>query len=94
MYKKDKIILAALHCPNTGIYVMDINHLNPLCLVNASLANKQYKLVNIQDFADIDRTKFLHASIGGLPLSTVKQAIKAGYSQSWPSLTEKSISKL
>jgi len=73
---------------------MDINHPNPPCIVNASLANKQHKLVNIQCFVDIDRTKFLHASIGGLPLSTVKQAIKAGCLKSWPGLTEKFICKL
>ena len=92
--KEDKTILTAPRCSNTGMCVMDINHPNPPCIVNASLANKQHKLVNIQDFVDIDRTKFLHASIGGLPLSTVKQAIKAGYLQSWPGLTEKSICKL
>ena len=73
---------------------MDLKHPNPQHLVNASLANKQHKLVNTQDFVDADRTKFLHASIGGLPLSTVKQAIKAGYLQSWPGLTVKSLNKL
>ena len=72
VHKGDKTILTAPRYSNTGMCVMDINHPNPPCLVNASLANKQHKLVNIHDFADIDRTKFLHASIDGLPLSTVK----------------------
>ena len=92
--KENKTILIALGYSNTGMHIMDINHLNPLYLINALLANKQQKLVNIQDFVDIDRTKFLYASISGLLLSMVKQAIKAGYLQSRPSLTEKSINKL
>ena len=71
-----------------------INLQNPKQLVNASLANKQHKLVNIQDFIDADWFKFLHASIGRLPLSTVKQEINAGHLQSWPGLTVKSLNKL
>jgi len=94
VYKNKETILTAPRCPKTGMYVMNIQHPNPPNLANASLANKQYKLVNIHDFIDVDRTKFLHAALGGLPFSTIKQAIRAGYLHTWPGLTEKSINKL
>ena len=40
VYKENKTILIAPRCSNTSICVMDINHPNPLCLINASLARK------------------------------------------------------
>ena len=73
-------MLTAQRCSNTGTHVMNLQ--NSKQLVNASLANKQYKVINKQDFIDADRVKFLHASIGSLPLITVKQAINAGCLQS------------
>lgn len=76
--KEKKITLIVPRYPNTGMHVMDLQHPNPQYLVNTALANKQYKLVNMQDVVDVDRTKFLHASIGSLPFSTIKQAINAG----------------
>ena len=79
VYKEDETILTALRCPNTGMYVLDILRPNPPNLSNASLANKQHKLVNIHNFIDVDRIKFLHAAIGGPPLNTLKQAIRARY---------------
>ena len=75
------------------MYVVNLNH--PIQhLSNASMANRQHKVVNIQDFIDIDRIKFLHASLGGPPINTVKQAIKAGYLQSWQGLSVNALNKL
>ena len=87
-------MLTEPHGLHAGIHVMNLQNHNPKHLVNASLANKQHKLVNMQDFIDVDGIKFLHASIGGLLLSTVKQAINAGYLQSRPVLTVQSLNKL
>ena len=94
VYKDDETILIVPRCPNIGMYVLDILRPNPPNLSNASLANKQHKLVNIHNFIDVDRIKFLHAAIRGPPLNTLKQAIRAGYLHSWPGLTEKSVNKL
>ena len=94
VHKEKKTILTAPHCSHGGMHVMNLQNPNPKHLVNASLANKQHKLVNMQDFTDADRTKFLYASIGSLPPSTAKQTISPGCSQSWPGLTIKSLKKL
>ena len=89
-------MLTAPRCSHTGMCVLNLQHplQNPKQLVNDSLANRQHKVVNIQEFIDADRVKFLHASIGRLPLSTVKQEINTGCLQSWPDLTVKLLNKL
>ena len=84
-------MLAAPHCSHTSMHVLNLQNplQNPKKVANASLANRKHKVANVQDFIDVDRVKFLHASIGGLPLSTVKQAINTGFLQSWPGLKVK-----
>ena len=41
---------------------------------NSSLAQRQSKVVNIQNFISLERLKFYHSSLGGTPLRTIKQA--------------------
>jgi len=93
IYKENKPIITAPRYFRTGIYIMKLH--KPIHhLAQATIASRQHKVININEFIDIDRIKCLHASLGGPPLRTVKQAIKAGYLQSWPGLTIKAINKL
>ena len=52
------------------MYILNLH--NPIQVVNASLANRQHKIVNIHEFTDVDWVKFLHDALGGPLLSTVK----------------------
>ena len=81
IYKENKPIITAPRCFRTGMYVMNLH--KPIHhLAQATMASRQHKVININEFVDIDRIKFLHASLEGPPLCTIKQAIKAGYLQS------------
>ena len=63
-------------------------------LANSSLAQKQSKVVNVQNFISLERLKFYHSALGALPLRNLKQAVNAGYLKSWAGLTSQSIKKL
>ena len=94
--QRKNTILTAPRCSHTGMHVLNMQ--NPLIhltqVVNDSLANIKHTFTNIQEFIDADRVKFLYTSLGGLPLSTVKQAIKEGFLQSWSGLTVKKLNRL
>ena len=77
IYKEDQVILTALRCHRTGIHVINLNE--PKQLSNASVANRQHKVVNIHDFIDLDHIKFLHAALGGPPLARSNEQSKLDF---------------
>ena len=79
------------------MYVTDLN--NPLLTqteINSTLTQIKTNLVNanLQQFASIERLKFLHGALGFPQISTLRQAIAAGYLLSFPDLSEKTMSKV
>ena len=101
VYKDERPIIKAPRCKATGMYVMDVTKPLPNVklkqraeMANSSLAQKQAKVANIQNFISLERLKFYHSSLGATPLRTLKQAVCAGYLKSWAGLTPQSIKKL
>ena len=56
-------------------------------MANSSLAQKQAKVANVQNFISLKRLKFYHSSLEATPVRTLKQAVCAGYLKSWAGLT-------
>ena len=99
VHKNNQEILTAPRCDKTGMYVINLNQprnhqYHQQHLLNAIPSNQKFKTANIQDFISLERTSFLHGSLGGPKLKTLRQAVKAGYLQSWPGLTLETLMKL
>ena len=84
--KNKNPIMKAPRCKTTEIYFMEITKKIPNvklkhqpAMANSSLARRQSKVVNVQNFITLERLKFYHSSLWDTPLRTLKQAINAGY---------------
>ena len=67
MHEENKTMLTEPRCSHADMNNLNLQNplQNPKQVFNASLENRQQKVLNTQEFIDIDRVKFLHASIGG-----------------------------
>ena len=100
VYKDERLIIKEPRYKSIGMHVMNVTKPLPNVklkqrpeMANSSLAQKQVKVANVQNFISLERLKFYHLSLGATPVRILKQAVYAGYLKSWAGITPQSIKK-